>query len=317
LDEDDVDTRRLVWIVRYIYPCLPFLSVDDKSWEVFSYYTDYSQLASRLFDALIGVKQFCSVAVVGTPGIGKTSYLYYALKTALIHALCHNSHVPGDIDNCIHYIEEHYGELCMYRGCGKPDSIDEKYRFIYYTGVGDLKRFLSDVNELLEHPEVLGRRRFVLFMDDMVSKSSYQLGGEMRELYQAFKEAFRLIRLASGVVLMTAIHKNYFPDEVLSNSEFVVGRLGYEEVLFERWTYARYYKKWFGDGYYFRALKPLWEDHIPRKGIFGLPEWLEKEINERKIYTLKSVLDRVLEKKEHKGKKARKKEASSEVGRDE
>jgi hypothetical protein len=290
--------------------------MDEESWEVFTHYYD-AKLTNLIYNALIGSRTFFSAAVVGSPGIGKTSYMYYSLKAALIRALCHGDHVNSDPEECIKYIESNYGELCFNRYCAKPDPIDEKYRFIYYTGVEDLKRFLSDARELLNHPEVLGRRRLVLFLDDLVSKSAYQLGGEMRELYTAFKEVYRLIRLASGVVLMTAIHRNYFPDEVLANSEFIIARLGYDEVLFERWTYARFYKHWFGDGFYFKALKPLWEDKIPKRAIFGLPEWLEKEINERKIYTLKSVLDRVLGKKEHKGKKARKKEASSEVGRDE
>jgi hypothetical protein len=269
-----------------------------------------------MYNALIGSRSFFSAAVVGSPGIGKTSYTYYSLKAALIRALCHGNHVNSNPEECIKYIESNYGELCFNRYCAKPDPIDEKYRFVYYTGIDDLKRFLSDARELLNHPEVLGRRRLILFLDDLVSKSAYQLGGEMRELYTAFKEVFRLIRLASGVVLMTAIHRNYFPDEVLANSEFVVARLGYDEVLFERWTYARFYKHWFGDGFYFKALKPLWEDKIPRRSIFGLPTWLEKEINERKVHTLKSVLDRVLNKGSKRGKSKGKK-ASSEVGSNE
>jgi hypothetical protein len=289
--------------------------MDEHSWEVFSHYYD-AKLTNLIYNALIGSRAFFSAAVVGSPGIGKTSYTYYSLKVALVRALCHGNHINSDFEECIEYIESRHGELCFNRYCTKPDAIDEKYRFVYYTGIDDLKRFLSDARELLSHPEILGKRRFVLFLDDLVSKSAYQLGGEMRELYTAFKEVFRLIRLASGVVLMTAIHRNYFPDEVLANSEFVVARLGYDEVLFERWTYARFYKHWFGDGFYFKALKPLWEDKIPRRSIFGLPTWLEKEINERKVHTLKSVLDRVLN-KGSKRRKSREKEVSSEVGRDE
>jgi hypothetical protein len=289
--------------------------MDEHSWEVFSHYYD-AKLTNLIYNALIGSRAFFSAAVVGSPGIGKTSYTYYSLKVALVRALCHGNHINSDFEECIEYIESRHGELCFNRYCTKPDAIDEKYRFVYYTGIDDLKRFLSDARELLSHPEILGKRRFVLFLDDLVSKSAYQLGGEMRELYTAFKEVFRLIRLASGVVLMTAIHRNYFPDEVLANSEFVVARLGYDEVLFERWTYARFYKHWFGDGFYFKALKPLWEDKIPRRSIFGLPTWLEKEINERKVHTLKSVLDRVLNKGSKRGKSKGKK-ASSEVGRDE
>jgi hypothetical protein len=289
--------------------------MDEHSWEVFNHYYD-AKLTNLIYNALIGSRTFFSAAVVGSPGIGKTSYTYYSLKAALIRALCHGNHINGSPEECIEYIESRHGGLCFNRYCNNPDPIDEKYKFVYYTGVGDLRRFLSDARELMDHPEALSRGRLILFLDDLVSKSAYQLGGEMRELYTAFKEVFRLIRLASGVVLMTAIHRNYFPDEVLANSEFVVARLGYDEVLFERWTYARYYKYWFGDGFYFKALKPLWEDKIPRRSIFGLPTWLEKEINERKVHTLKSVLDRVLNKGSKRGKSKGKK-ASSEVGSNE
>ncbi len=49
-------------------------------------------------------------------------------------------------------------------------------------------------------------------------------------------------------------------------------------------------------------MKPKWIDWVPRRAMFGLPEWLEKEVNERKIYTLKAVLDKVLNKKAKKAK---------------
>jgi len=287
--------------------------MDEESWEVFTHYYN-AKLTNLIYNALIGSRSFFSAVVVGQQGIGKTSYIYYSLKAALIRALCHGDHVNSDPEECIKYIESRHGELCLNRYCSKPDPIDEKYRFVYYTGVGDLKRFLSDARKIIEHADSLGKRRLILFLDDLVSKSSYQLGGELRELYMAFKEVYRLIRLASGVVLMTAIHRNYFPDEVLANSEFVVARLGYDEVLFERWTYAKYYKHWYGDGFYFKALKPLWEDKIPRRSIFGLPTWLEKEINERKVHTLKSVLDRVLGKKGDRRRKRVKERQAKDVG---
>jgi hypothetical protein len=90
----------------------------------------------------------------------------------------------------------------------------------------------------------------------------------------------------------------------MSTSEFVVAKWNYNAITYERWVYARYMKYWFGDQYWFKALKPKWIDSVPRRSIFGLPEWLEKEVNERKIYTLKAVLDRVLNKKARKAKKA-------------
>jgi hypothetical protein len=270
--------------------------MDVSSWEVFNYYYDNGTLASLIYDALIGVKPFLSAAIVGPPGTGKTSYAYYSLKTAIISAICHGAHVDSDTASCIKYVEKHYGEVCMSRYCTKPDGVDETYRWAYYTGVGDLERFLSDMRELIEHINEL-KRRPILFLDDMVSRKAYQLGGEMRELYQLFKEAYRVIRATSGVVLMTAIHKSYFPEEAMSTSEFVVASWDYNAITYERWVYAKYMKFWYGDKYWFKALKPKWIDTVPRKAIYGLPEWLEKEVNERKLFTLKTLLDRALSKK--------------------
>ena len=278
--------------------------MDENSADVFMHYYEHSTLASLIYDALIGVKPFVSASIVGAPGTGKTSYAYYSLKTAIISALCHHSR-KDDLDQCINHIEKNYGEICMNKHCTKPDGVDEEYRWAYYTGVGDLKRFLSDMRELIEHVNEL-RRKPILFLDDMVSRKAYTLGGEMRELYQLFKEAYRVIRTTSGVVLMTAIHKNYFPEEVMSTSEFVIAKWDYDAITYERWVYAKYMKYWFGDKYWFRALKPRWIDKVPRRAAFGLPEWLENEINERKIFTLKSLLDRVLGGKKRR-RRARKK----------
>jgi hypothetical protein len=54
-------------------------------------------------------------------------------------------------------------------------------------------------------------------------------------------------------------------------------------------------------------LKPKWIDRVPRRAAFGLPEWLESEVNERKIFTLKTLLDRVLGGKKGGRRKSRRK----------
>ena len=270
--------------------------MDEGSLEVFRHYYEHSTLANLVYEALKGSRSFVSATIVGPPGVGKTSYAYYSLKTAIIRSLCHHAGVGKDVEACIKYVEGHYGEVCMNRYCTKPDGVDETYKWAYYTGVGDLERFLSDMRELIEHINEL-KRRPILFLDDMVSRKAYQLGGEMRELYQLFKEAYRVIRATSGVVLMTAIHKSYFPEEAMSTSEFVVASWDYNAITYERWVYAKYMKFWYGDKYWFKALKPKWIDTVPRKAIYGLPEWLEKEVNERKLFTLKTLLDRALSKK--------------------
>jgi hypothetical protein len=286
------------------------IAMDEGSLEVFRHYYEHSTLANLVYEALKGSRSFVSATIVGPPGVGKTSYAYYSLKTAIIRSLCHHAGIGKDVEACIKYVEDHYGDVCMNRYCEKPDGLDMEYRWMYYTGVGDLKRFLNDMSELIEHVGEL-KRKPVMLLDDLVSRKAYQLGGEMRDLYQAFKEAYRIIRVTSGVVIMTAIHKSYFPEEVVSTSEFINARYGYDEVIYERWVYARYMRYWFGDKYWFKALKPKWIDSVPRRAVFGLPEWLEKEVNERKVYTLKAVLDRVL----NKNKKGReRKSVKGEVG---
>jgi hypothetical protein len=92
----------------------------------------------------------------------------------------------------------------------------------------------------------------------------------MRELYAAFKEVYRLIRLASGAVLMTAVYKNYFPDEVLANSEFVVVRLGTtKSCLSVRRTFV-IINIGMRMAFTSRRLDP-WEDKVPKRAVFGLP----------------------------------------------
>ncbi len=46
----------------------------------------------------------------------------------------------------------------MNRYCKEPDGVDQEYRWMYYTGVGDLKRFLNDMSELIEHVGELKRK---------------------------------------------------------------------------------------------------------------------------------------------------------------
>ncbi len=149
--------------------------MDENSIEVFAHYLDNSSLASLIFITLIGNRPFVSATIVGQPGIGKTSYAYYALKTAIIRTLCH-SHGINDPEQCIDYVEKNYGEICMNRYCDKPDGVDMEYRWMYYTGIEDLKRFLSDMRELIEHVSKL-KRKPIMFLDDLVSRKAYSLGG--------------------------------------------------------------------------------------------------------------------------------------------
>lgn len=107
------------------------------------------KLTNLIYSALIGSRAFFSAVVVSQPGVSKTSYMYYSLKAALVRALCHGNHINSDPEDCVRHIESVHGELCFNRYCTKPDPINEKYRFVYYTGICDLKRFLSDAREIM------------------------------------------------------------------------------------------------------------------------------------------------------------------------
>jgi hypothetical protein len=269
------------------------LYMDEASFRVFKTYADFTS-TKLILRVLRSERPYVSLLVLGQPGIGKTSYIYYSFKAARMLSLCRNSQ-KFELGACLSFLESNYGEVCLSRNCTKPDALDEKYMWSYYTGLADLKRFIEDYRALaaeVRRGERPGKR--VFFLDDLVSRKAYAFGGVYRDLYMAFKEVYRIIRLAGGVVLMTGIHKSYFPEEAVATSEVVIGRWGMGEILFQRWTIGNIKSK-FGD-WYFRRPQKKWEDVVPRRGIYGLPQWLEREINARKAETAIDIVDRALAK---------------------
>jgi hypothetical protein len=267
--------------------------MDEASFRVFKTYAGFTS-TKLILKVLKGERPYASLLILGQPGIGKTSYAYYSLKAARMLSLCHSAKrlEPGA---CLSYIESNYGPICMSKHCAGPDGIDEKYRWSYYTGLADLGRFIENYRDLaaeVRSGERPGRR--VFFLDDLVSRKAYAFGGVYRDLYMAFKEIYRIVRLVGGVVVMTGIHKSYFPEEAAATSEVVVGRWGMDSILFQRWTIGNIKSK-YGD-WYFRRPQKKWEDVVPHAAAFGLPRWLEREINARKAETAIDVADRALAK---------------------
>jgi hypothetical protein len=267
--------------------------VDEATFRVFKTYAGFTA-TKLILKVLKGERPFTSLLILGQPGIGKTSYAYYALKTARILSLCHSGK-RLELGGCLSYVESNYGEICMSKHCEGPDNIDKKYGWQYYTGLADLGRFIEDYRALAAKVRS-GERpsKAVFFLDDLVSRKAYAFGGVYRDLYMAFKEVYRIVRLAGGVVIMTGIHKSYFPEEAVATSEVVVGKWGMGEILFQRWTAGNIESK-YGD-WYFRRLMKKWEDAVPHRAAFGLPQWLEKKINARKAETAIDVVDKALAK---------------------
>ncbi len=252
-------------------------AVDSNSYNVLRLYWEKSVLATRIYTALHNAGDagsFLPIIIVGRSGWGKTSYAYYALKAGIIRSLCVNVAIYS-LDKCIEYIEHAHGGLCMNKYCEEPDYIDKEYRWAFYTGITDLERLIHDIPKLIED----GTKRRILFLDDLVAKSVFHIGGKWRRAYLAFREFTRIARLGSSVIIMTATSPTLIPDFMKHGSEYItVKRHGnfFVYVRFAKITVLR------DNGTYTNALSKMYEDVIPIKAIFGLPRWLENEINERK-----------------------------------
>jgi len=267
--------------------------MDEATFRVFKTYAGFTS-TKLILKVLKGERPYVSLLILGQPGIGKTSYAYYSLKAARMLSLCHSAK-RLELGACLSYIESNYGPICMSKHCAEPDGIDRKYRWSYYTGLADLKRFIEDYRALAAEVRSGGRPgRKVFLLDDLVSRKAYAFGGVYRDLYMAFKEIYRIVRLAGGVVIMTGIHKSYFPEEAAATSEVVVGKWGMDSILFQRWTIGNIRSK-YGD-WYFRRPQKKWQDVVPHMAAFGLPQWLEREINARKAETAIDIADRALAK---------------------
>jgi len=254
-----------------------YVLVDEKSRVVLQWYWEKSKFASKIYEALAPKDPWASLyaVIVGKPGWGKTSYAFYSLKTGIIRTLCFDRGKFG-LRDCVTYLETKYGELCMNKYCEEPDSIDREFKWAYYTGVTDLLRFIQDAQKILTEN---GSRRKVIFMDDLVTKSVYFMGGVWRRAYLAFREMMRVARVGASVIIMTATSPTLIPEFMKHSSEYISVGVYHNFFVYTRYSRVIVPRE---DGSYVKVLKKAFEDMIPKKAIFGLPKWLENEINERK-----------------------------------
>jgi hypothetical protein len=257
--------------------------VDEKSRTVLQWYWEQSTLARHIKLALQN-GWFLPIVIVGRSGFGKTSCAYYALKMGIIEYLCADAKPKrANIDDCVSYIEKNYGELCMSRYCDEPDGLDRKYRWAFYTGIMDLERFMRDAPELLAGD---GSRRRILLLDDLVTTTMYSMGGRWRRMYMMFKEVIRVARRGASVVIVTSVSPKLVPDILRQGSEFISVRHVYKD---NRWffAYERLAKVSVPEKYgkyvrYVPVYQKLYVDVVPFIEVYGLPRWLEREIDERK-----------------------------------
>lgn len=251
--------------------------MDEKSRVVLQWYWEKSKFANRIYDALAPKGPWTALyaVIIGKPGWGKTSYAFYALKTGIIKTLCFK-HGKFGMEDCVKYLESKYGELCINKYCEEPDPIDKEHKWAYYTGITDLLRFIQDAQEILTKD---GNRRRVFFMDDLVTKSVYFMGGVWRRAYLAFREITRVARIGASVIIMTATSPTLVPEFMIHSSEYISVRMHHNFFVYTRFSKVIVPRE---DGTYTKVLAKMFEDMVPIKAAFGLPVWLEREINERK-----------------------------------
>jgi len=267
--------------------------MDENSKIVYEWYREHSALASRMFDVFMGRRKHLLVAVVGRQGVGKTSYVYHALKTALIEWLC-IAHGGGD--NCLEAVEKAYGPICMNRYCAEPDGIDIRYGLAIYTGTQGLMNLINEVAELgreLAGGGSVDRR--VYFLDDILARTAYHLGGVYRKAYFALRELLRVSRTISSIVIMTAPTTDYLPPDIAKAGELIVARYWYNSRIYEKLNTEKLTRYIGGREVLIKALVRDYVDEVPAKAIFGLPQWLDREITKRKGQTLADLAKLVSE----------------------
>jgi len=266
--------------------------MDEASREVLMTYARLN-LPHMVFRTLLGTRPFLAVTIVGQMGVGKSSYAYYSLKTGIMAYLCHPAGINlfKEADRCIAYLESIHGELCMSKHCPKPDALDKRYALDIYTGPQGLFNLIETAAELAESGSP---KRRILFLDDIVARTGYTLGGELRKAYFAFREILRLSRSFSSVVVVTAPTKEFLPPEAIRETEFIVGNYGYNMRRF--WRMVPFFLK-DEEGRVRRGLKFKFSDDVPAKSAFGMPKWLDDEIAKRKRQSVAKIAEMVVGRK--------------------
>ncbi len=88
-----------------------------------------------------------------------------------------------------------------------------------------------------------------------------------------------MARVGASVIIMTATSPTLVPEFIKHSSEYIGVGVHHNFFLYTRFAKVAVPRE---DGAYEKVLKKVYEDTVPIKAIFGLPVWLENEINERK-----------------------------------
>ncbi len=233
------------------------------------------------------------VAILGPAGTGKSTYAYNALKAAYLLTKCEYEGIRGTSD-CAKYVLSKF-DICLGRGCEEPDEIDEELREYVYVGDDDIPRLIKVGMEIAEQGE---RPLPFLFIDDILLKGTYQLGGKYKELMQLFRRTIQYRRALARLVIVTATSKKNLSDAVpFDDVVYVKAVEQFESYIFIRWMLMRVPFAMRDSNMktyttYRMIYQPEWKDVIPRKKVFGMPIWLEKLINRRKLAILKVSLER-------------------------
>jgi hypothetical protein len=268
-----------------------------------------------MYNVLNGAQSHLDVVIIGSTGFGKTTYAYYALKTAwLLYAArsyCKNHNTKreqctvDDKNNALRMIIDyvrnvHNDNVCAKKHCTELDAIDPIVQPVYFTGFEGLKELINIMKNPREHAE---RLRF-LFLDDVWSRSLYSLGGAFRLLYQALNDYLRMPREYSKIIIATGQKKELIPPILLQPRTIHYANIttindnGKIMNVFKYtvWTRAINKKKYIGRFGAFEKWVPgidvVYSDVVPKRAIYGLPEWLERNINDRKTFEISASAER-------------------------
>ncbi|MGC8543395.1 MAG: hypothetical protein ACP5NQ_05600, partial [Vulcanisaeta sp.] len=255
-----------------------------------------AHLTKLIYEVFTDKRPAVNVVIVGMQGSGKSSYAYYALKTAYLMKKARSYILrSGSVLSGIEaYVRDHGIELCMHRQCDSPDAIDNELKDFVYVGYDDYERLRDLIlritgGDSMEVP--------ALFLDDLLLKDSYFLGGLHRNVYVAFKKLYALHRSVADIMIMTAPSIHYLSKEFKTAAMRIESHRKFDAVEF-----THYYLKTIPMIRYVygkrlewrrRVLDVAWVDRTPTKSKYGMPMWLEGMINERKRQVLRDAFSKI------------------------
>lgn len=277
--------------------------LSDSDVEVLDTYVQ-GHLTSMLFHSFINRKH-ASILIVGEPGVGKTNYAYYSIKTAYLlylvyKAAGHNMLFAYRLNeeekrrNLILAIDrllyKNNYTVCFGRYCDAPDSIDMRLRDYVYVGAEDIENLSRLFDNRGELPEVL-------MLDDLLLKSTWLADSRLRLVYAFFKKLFAYHRAFARSIVFTAPSVHEYPKEIYSAVKHIKASTGYVEVTYTHYRIKPLRTVTLIEGrkeeYWRNVLDVAWSEKIPRKSIYAMPKWLEDTINERKRLIINELYERI------------------------